>query len=91
MIICTVSAVGCETFEDNSSLIVLTQTKQCEYKSECLGKKEINVGRNVTKCSLLPNPAQYFHKNGWQPLLVETESFDVAISGNKTLLKVFNP
>ena len=90
MIFCTVSAVGCETFKDNSSLIVLNQTKQCEYKSECLGKKEINVGRNVTKCSLLLNPAQYFHKNGWQPLLAKTESFDFVISGNKSLLNVFN-
>ena len=92
MIFCTVLAVGCETFKDNSSLIVLTQTKQCEYKSECLGKKEINVDRNVTKCALLSNQAQYFHKDGWQPLtVVETESFDVVISENKTLLKVLIP
>ena len=90
MIFCTVSAVGCETFKDNSSLIVLNQTKQCEYKSDCLGKKEINVGRNVTKCLLLPNQTQYFHKDKWQLLLAKTESFDVVISGNKTLLKVFN-
>ena len=71
---------------------MLNQTKQCEYKSECLGEKEINVDINVTKCSLLSNRAQYFHKDEWHPLtVVETESFDVVISGNKTLLKVFIP
>ena len=91
MIFCTVSAVGCETFKDNSSLIVLNQTKQCEYKSECLRGKEINVGRNLTKCAPLPNQAQHFHEDRWQPLLVETGVFDVVISENKTLLKVLNP
>ena len=89
MIICIVPAVGCETFKDSSSVIVLNQTKQCQDKSECFEEKEINVDRKVTNCFLLPNQAQYLNKDGWQPLSVKTDMIDVLTSRNKTLLKVF--
>ncbi|CAB4004510.1 Hypothetical predicted protein [Paramuricea clavata] len=80
-------AVGCETFQDGSSLVVLNQTVKCHEKSECWGEKEVNIGREVTECSLLPDQTQYLHKDGWQRLLVETESFDVVTNENKTSLK----
>ena len=84
----SVSAVGCETFQDGSFLVVLNQTIKCHEKSECWGEKEVNIGREVTECSLLPDQTQYLHKDGWQRLLVETESFDVVTNENKTSLKV---
>ena len=83
-----VAAVGCETFQDDSSLLILNKTSKCQ-ESECWGEKEINVGtRNVTECSLLPNQVQYLHKDGWQPLSMATNSLVVVASENKVLLKV---
>lgn len=60
---------------------------KCQDKSECSGEKEINVGRTVTECSLLPN--QYLPRDGWEPLSVKTDIFDVVTNESKTLLKVF--
>lgn len=88
MIIYIVVAVGCETFEDGSSVVVLNQTEQCQEISECSGEKEIDVKRTVTECSLLTHKAQYLHKDGWKPLSVKTNSFDVVTNESKTLLKV---
>lgn len=89
MITYVVVAVGCETFKDGSSVVVLNQTEQRQQKPECLVEKEINVGRNVTKCSLLSNQTQYLHDDRWQPLLEKTDSLAVVASENKTLLKVY--
>ncbi|CAB4004511.1 Hypothetical predicted protein [Paramuricea clavata] len=80
-------AVGCETFQDDSSLLILNKTSKCQ-ESECWGEKEINVGTwNVTECSLLPNQVQYLHKDGWQPLSMATNSLVIVTSENKVLLK----
>ncbi len=79
--------MGCETFQNGTSLVVLNQTK-CQENSQCWGEKQINVGRNVKDCFLLSNRTQYLDKDGWQPLLVATESFDIVSSENKTSLKV---
>ncbi len=83
-----VSAVRCEKFQDGSSVLILNKTSQCEETSECLGEKEINVSRNVTECSLSPNQAEYLHKDEWETLLVETDSFDVVTSENNVSFKV---
>jgi hypothetical protein len=84
-----VLAVRCEKFQDGSSVLILNKTSQCEETSECLGEKEINVSRNVTECSLSSKQAaEYLHKDEWETLSVETDSFDVVTSENNVSLKV---
>ena len=67
-------AVGCETFADGSSIIILNKTK-CEEKSEYLGEKEIDL--NKTSCSLLPHKFQYLHNDTWKPLEMKNGSFSI--------------
>ncbi len=81
-------AVGCETFTDGLSLLILNKPK-CEEGSECLGEKEISLSE--TKCSLLPNKTQYLHNNTWKPLQIKTGSFAISSSDGKVSLKVITP
>ena len=73
----TLSAVGCETFADGSSIIILNKTK-CEENSECLGEKEIDLTK--TRCNLLPNRTQYLHNDTWTPLEMKNGCFEIAVN-----------
>ena len=77
-------AVGCKTFADGSSIIILNKTK-CEQNSECLGEKEIDLTK--TRCSLLLKRTQYLHNDTWTPLEMKKGSFRIAVS-IKASLKV---
>ena len=87
-------AVGCETFADGSSIIILNNT-ECEEKSEYLGEKSEYLGEKSeysgekgidlrkTSCSLLPHKSEYLHDDTWKPLEMKNGSFSI-----KTMDKV---
>ncbi|CAB3988118.1 Hypothetical predicted protein [Paramuricea clavata] len=77
-------AVGCQTFADGSSLVILNKTK-CEKESECLGEKEIKFSK--AKCLLLPNKTQYLHNDTWKALEKKNGNFFISSSANKVSLK----
>ena len=78
-------AIGCETFADRSSLVILNK-KKCEEQSKCLGEKVISM--KGTKCFVLPNKTQYLHNNKWEAMEIKTGSFAMFSSMDKVSLKV---
>ena len=76
-------AVGCERYEDGSSILVLNDRRQ-NKTLECVGEKII--GMRKTTCSLLPNKTQYLHNETWKALEMKTASFEIRIDA--TVLKV---
>ena len=78
-------AVGCETFADGSSIIILNKTN-CEENSECLGENEIDLTK--TRCTLLLNQTEYLYNDTWTPLEMKNGSLTIAVN-NKTSLKVY--
>jgi hypothetical protein len=83
-----VSAVGCEVFADNSSLVILNQAK-CKERSECSGEKMANLRIGKKKCRLLSNKTSYLHNDTWKALKIENGCFDIrSYSNDKVYLKV---
>ena len=78
-------AVGCEMFEDGSSLIILNKTK-CEEHSECSGENEIDLPK--TGYSILPYKTQYLHNDTWRALEIKNGSFEIPV--DRPFLKVFH-
>ena len=75
--------MGCETFVDGSSLIILNKTK-CEENSECSGEKEIVLKKHG--CSILPNKTQHLHNDTWKALKIKNKSF--IMTADRPVLKV---
>jgi hypothetical protein len=81
-------AVGCETFADGSSVIILNKPK-CEEKSEYSGEKAIDLRK--TKCSLLPHKSEYLHNDTWKPLEMKNGSFSIKTTERVSLqVQYFN-
>ena len=81
----SISAVGCEIFADNSSLLILNAAK-CEGNSNCFGEEMTNLRKK--KCYLLPNKTKYIHNDTWKALEIKNGCFDISSSNSKISLKV---
>ena len=71
--------VGCETFADGSSIIILDVSKFDKENSE----KEIDLGK--TRCRLWPNKLQYLHNGTWKKLKSKNNSVAITVDTKVSL------
>ena len=72
-------AVGCETFVDGSSIVIVNASK---FDKENSAKE---IGLKKTRCSLLPNRLQYLHNEAWKKLKSSNSSVAIAVDAKVSL------
>ena len=72
-------AVGCETFADGSSMVIVNVSKFDKENSE----KEIDLKK--PRCSLLANKLQYLYNDKWKKLKSNNSSVAIAVDSKVSL------